>query len=99
MIKDVKKVAVKYNDSIVGYLAEIEPSVIGFQYDDAWVKNGFSISPLSLPLNNSVHVSKKELFAGLFGVFWDSLPDGWGEFYASPSRSHSCSKGARGIGL
>ena len=40
MINDVKKVTVKYNDSVVGYLAEIEPSVIGFQYDDAWVKTG-----------------------------------------------------------
>lgn len=79
MIKDVKKVTVKYNGRTVGYLAEIEPSVIAFQYDDAWVKNGFSISPLSLPLNNAVHVSKKDLFAGLYGVFWDSLPDGWGE--------------------
>lgn len=25
MIKDVKKVTVKYNDRVVGYLAEIEP--------------------------------------------------------------------------
>ncbi|MGN1099418.1 MAG: HipA N-terminal domain-containing protein, partial [Christensenellales bacterium] len=79
MIRDVKKVTVKYNDRIVGYLAELEPSVTGFQYDDAWVKNGFSISRLSLPLDNAVHVSKKQLFSGLFGVFWDSLPDGWGE--------------------
>ena len=58
MINDVKKVTVKYNDSIVGYLAEIEPSVIGFQYDDAWVKKGFSISPLSLPLDN---ISRDEI--------------------------------------
>lgn len=79
MINNIKKVTVKYNDRIVGYLAEIEPSIIGFQYDDMWAKNGFSISPLSLPLDNSVHISKKGLFAGLYGVFWDSLPDGWGE--------------------
>lgn len=79
MIKDVKKVIVKYNNRIVGYLAEIEPSIIGFQYDDDWIKNGFSISPLSLPLDNAVHVNKKKLFSGLYGVFWDSLPDGWGE--------------------
>ena len=77
MIKDVKKVTVKYNGRIVGYLAEVEPFVIAFQYDDDWVKNGFSISPLSLPLDNAVHVSKKGLFSGLYGVFWDSLPDGW----------------------
>ncbi len=78
-MNDVKKVTVKYNDRIVGYLAEIEPYVIGFQYDDSWIKNGFSVSPLSLPLVNTVQVSQKKLFAGLFGVFRDSLPDGWGE--------------------
>lgn len=79
MNNNVKKVTVKYNARIVGYLAEIESSVIGFQYDDKWVKSGFPISPLSLPLSDTVYVSKKELFAGLYGVFWDSLPDGWGE--------------------
>lgn len=79
MINNVKKVTVKYNNRVVGYLAEIQPSVIGFQYDDDWVKSGFSIAPLSLPLDNAVHVNKKGLFAGLYGVFWDSLPDGWGE--------------------
>lgn len=78
MINEVKKVTVKYNDRIVGYLAEIEPSVIGFQYDDEWIKSGFSISPLSLPLDNAVRISRKELFQGVYGVFWDSLPDGWG---------------------
>ena len=79
MIKEVKKVTVKYNERIVGYLAEIKPLTIAFQYDDEWIKNGFSISPLSLPLDNKVYVSKKEQFNGLYGVFWDSLPDGWGE--------------------
>jgi len=79
MIKEVKKVTIKYNERIVGYLAEIKPSTIAFQYDDEWIKNGFSISPLSLPLDNKVYISKKELFNGLYGVFWDSLPDGWGE--------------------
>jgi len=79
MIKEVKKVTIKYNERIVGYLAEIKPSTIAFQYDDEWLKNGFSISPLSLPLDNKVYISKKELFNGLYGVFWDSLPDGWGE--------------------
>lgn len=79
MIKDVKKVIVKYNERVVGYLAEIKPLTIAFQYDDEWIKNGFSISPLSLPLDSKVYISKKEQFDGLYGVFWDSLPDGWGE--------------------
>lgn len=79
MIKDVKKVCVKYNGRIVGYLVEIEPQKIGFQYDDEWIKDGFSVSPLSLPLSKEVYVSEKSYFQGLYGVFWDSLPDGWGE--------------------
>ena len=46
-INDVKKVTAKYNGRVVGYLVELEPLKIGFQYDEDWVKNGFSISPLS----------------------------------------------------
>lgn len=79
MIAEVKKVTVRYNGRIVGYLAQIEDGVIGFQYDDGWLKDGFSISPLSLPLRKEIFVSKKRQFDGLYGVFWDSLPDGWGE--------------------
>ena len=40
-IKEIKKVTVKYNKKTVGYLAQITPSVIGFQYDEEWQKNGF----------------------------------------------------------
>lgn len=79
MIKDIKKLTVKYNDKIVGYLAEIDKYNIGFQYDDEWIKTGFSISPISLPLDNKIFISEDRTFDGLFGVFADSLPDGWGE--------------------
>lgn len=78
-IKEIKKVTVKYNEKTVGYLAQITPSVIGFQYDEEWQKNGFSVSPLSLPLSDTIYTSGKEMFGGLYGVFFDSLPDGWGE--------------------
>ena len=78
-INNVKKVIVKYNNKIVGYLAELENNQIAFQYDDEWIKNGFSISPFSLPLSNKVYINDKQTFNGLYGVFQDSLPDGWGE--------------------
>ena len=78
-IRNVKKLVVKYNGTIVGYLAELEDNKIGFQYDDDWVKTGFSISPFSLPLSNKVYLNEKLTFNGLYGVFQDSLPDGWGE--------------------
>ncbi|MDD6481632.1 MAG: type II toxin-antitoxin system HipA family toxin [Lachnospiraceae bacterium] len=40
--------------------------------------DGFSISPLSLPLEKKVFMPKIDPFEGIFGVFADSLPDGWG---------------------
>lgn len=75
----IKKLTVKYNGRTVGYIAELEDETIAFQYDDEWINTGFSISPLSLPLNNQIYKSGKQMFEGLYGVFWDSLPDGWGE--------------------
>jgi serine/threonine-protein kinase HipA len=76
---NVKKLTVKYNQRVVGYLFELEQKRIAFQYDDLWIRNGFSISPFSLPLSNEVFISKSKYFDGLYGVFNDSLPDGWGE--------------------
>ncbi|MDD4351299.1 MAG: type II toxin-antitoxin system HipA family toxin [Clostridia bacterium] len=78
-MKKIKKLIVKYNERTIGYLAELENNTIAFQYDDEWIKNGFSISPFSLPLSDQVYINKKDTFNGLFGVFQDSLPDGWGE--------------------
>ncbi len=78
MIKDIKKLIVKYNGVTVGYLADIAGE-IGFEYDDEWLEHGFSISPFSLPLEKKIFISKKDTFGGLYGVFADSLPDGWGE--------------------
>lgn len=79
MIDKVKKLNVKYNDKIVGYLVDLDDGRIAFQYDEEWIKIGFSISPFSLPLNNKVFINPKKNFGGLYGVFNDSLPDGWGE--------------------
>lgn len=78
MIEATKSV-VKYNDRCVGYLAVLEDGAIAFQYDAEWLKDGFSISPFSLPLDGKVFIDRKDNFEGLFGVFHDSLPDGWGE--------------------
>ena len=79
MIAQVRKLVVKYNGKIVGYLADLDDDSIAFQYDEEWIKSGFSISPFSLPLSNKIYREGKEFFGGLYGVFHDSLPDGWGE--------------------
>ncbi len=78
-IKDIKKLQVKYNGRLVGYLAELKSHKIVFQYDEEWINDGFPISPISLPLSSKIYDQGKEIFNGLYGVFWDSLPDGWGE--------------------
>jgi serine/threonine-protein kinase HipA len=60
-------------------LAATPDHLVAFEYDRDWIVNGFSISPFSLPLQKGVFVPKGyDPFEGLFGVFSDSLPDGWG---------------------
>lgn len=73
-----KYLKVFYNDILVGTLAKTPERVVAFEYDSDWLNNGFCISPFSLPLIKKVFIPKYEPFDGLFGVFNDSLPDGWG---------------------
>lgn len=77
MITEVKKLVVKHNEKTVGTLSLVEGG-IAFQYDEEWVENGFSISPFSLPLSTKVYSNRSDVFEGLYGVFYDCLPDGWG---------------------
>ena len=74
----IKSLQVFYNDKKVGTLALTKNNIIAFEYDNEWLNNGFSISPYSLPLKKQVFIPKIEPFDGLYGVFSDSLPDGWG---------------------
>ena len=77
-----RRLEVHCRGELVGFLAETPDHMIAFQYADTWIKNGFSISPLSLPLESGVFVPPekcRDRFAGLFGVFADSLPDSWGQ--------------------
>lgn len=74
----IDKLMVRYHDRTVGTLAETRDGKGAFQYDKEWLMDGFSISPFSLPLSEKVFLPKTDVFDGLFGVFADSLPDGWG---------------------
>ena len=49
-----------------------------FQYSPEFINTGLQISPLHLPLNNTIFKAPATPFNGLHGVFSDSLPDGWG---------------------
>lgn len=61
-----------------GRLALLPDRLCVFEYSDEWLQSGFSLSPFYLPLRPGLHTAKRDPFDGLFGVFSDSLPDGWG---------------------
>lgn len=69
---------VLYQGRLVGNLALYKKMLAAFEYDTEWLNTGFSISPFSLPLVKKVFVPRVDPFEGLYGVFSDSLPDGWG---------------------
>lgn len=77
-MKGTNHLTVKYHGRILGTIAETKDGRGAFAYSREWLSEGFSISPLSLPLEEKVFLPKTDLLEGLFGVFADSLPDGWG---------------------
>ncbi|MEI8321061.1 MAG: type II toxin-antitoxin system HipA family toxin [Alphaproteobacteria bacterium] len=62
---------------LMGRLA-LKDRKIFFEYSSEFLKTGLELSPFKLPLKSGVIVCEDHLFDGLFGVFNDSLPDGWG---------------------
>jgi serine/threonine-protein kinase HipA len=61
----------------VGRLAFKDRQVL-FEYDASFIASGIELSPVKLPLRPGVAIADTTIFDGLFGVFNDSLPDGWG---------------------
>jgi serine/threonine-protein kinase HipA len=52
---------------------------IFFKYYPTFLNRGLEISPIKLKLNTNINQANDLPFEGLFGVFADSLPDGWGK--------------------
>ena len=61
----------------VGLLSE-ENNRVFFEYAPDFLKLGIDLSPFKLPLRAGVFEETSRVFDGLFGLFNDSLPDGWG---------------------
>ena len=76
-MKTVDKLEVYCGGMHIGTMAPYRRYLTAFEYSPEWLQNGFSISPFSLPLVPGVKIAKINPFDGLFGVFADSLPDGW----------------------
>src|ERR1700723_3854753 len=61
----------------VGRLANRDRQIL-FEFDADFFLSGIEISPIKLPLRPGIQIAETTIFDGLFGVFNDSLPDGWG---------------------
>ena len=61
----------------VGKLAYHKKQIY-FEYSGDFLSTRLQISPYKLPLKSGLQVCDDRVFEGLFGVFADSLPDGWG---------------------
>ncbi len=80
-MKLVNKLTVTYHDRTVGTLSMTPDNrLCAFQYNKDWLASGFSISPIDLPLKSDLFIAKAEPFWGNFGIFEDSLPDGYGRY-------------------
>ncbi|VAW42342.1 Toxin HigB / Protein kinase domain of HipA [hydrothermal vent metagenome] len=61
----------------VGKLA-LNNHKIYFEYEHDFIKSSLDLSPIKLPLKVGLQTFDNFLFDGLPGLFYDSLPDGWG---------------------
>lgn len=80
-MKNTGKLKVMFREQTVGSLSLTPDNRLNvFEYDKSWLANGFSISPLELPLKPGVFIARPQPFYGNFGIFEDSLPDGYGRY-------------------
>ncbi len=62
----------------VGSLLMDTDRIIYFKYEDGFLDKGLNISPIVLNYDGTISKPKTHIFESLYGVFADSLPDGWG---------------------
>lgn len=75
------KLTVMMHGRVVGTLVLTPDSrQASFRYSQEWLHDGFSISPLELPLEDKLFIAQPVPFYGNFGIFEDSLPDGYGRY-------------------
>jgi serine/threonine-protein kinase HipA len=82
MTGEIQEVEVRFSpapnrSSIVGILA-LHKKRLYFEYDAAWLQKGRELSPFILPCKPGLIEHSSHEFGPLFGLFDDSLPDGWG---------------------
>ncbi len=77
----IEKLLVSINlggkETSVGELVAVNRE-IHFKYHIDFIDSGIELSPIKMALSNRVLTAAATPFDGLFGVFNDALPDGWG---------------------
>lgn len=65
-MEKIDSLTVKYHDRKVGTLTlSADRKTCVFEYDNTWLLDGFSISPLELPLKNGLFTAKRNPFGGI----------------------------------
>ena len=85
-MNNVNTVCVKMWGTIVGYLHQEDNGIVGFQYDEDFLKSGIEISPVKMPLSTITYtfpVLPEITYHGLPGMVADSLPDRFGNIVIS----------------
>ena len=80
-MSNVNTVRVKMWGTTVGYLHQEDNGIVGFQYDDDFLKSDIEISPIKMPLSTITYTfpALPEItYHGLPGMVADSLPDRFG---------------------
>lgn len=65
----------------IGYLHQEKNGIVGFQYDEKFLKSRIEISPIKMPLSDRIYTFPglpETTFHGLPGLVADSLPDKFG---------------------
>jgi len=78
VFEPIKSLNIHVGDRHIGRMALSSDRLCAFEYSDQFLLDGFAISPFYLPLRPGLQISHRDPFDGLFGIFNDSLPDGWG---------------------
>lgn len=79
-ITNIQALEVSCQGRKVGMLTLSTRGCCVFEYDKEWLAEGYSISPLKLPLKAGMIEADYQPFQGNFGIFEDSIPGGYGQY-------------------
>lgn len=73
----MKRIEVRLEEQTVGTLA-LRDRRVYFEYDRAFLETGMELAPFKRPLRPGLFEHTDLRFGPIFGLFDQSLPDGWG---------------------